>query len=85
MNYKDQANKVKGELGKSIRKERERLGLSLLDFWAITDWDSAVVSNFERNAVNGDMKLSTYLKVIDLWRLMQDSENGREFADKLDH
>lgn len=85
MNYKEQARKRKGWLGLKLKSERKRLGISLLDFWAITDWDSGDVSNFERNAVNEDMKLSTYLKVTDLLDMMKNSKNKREFADKLDH
>lgn len=85
MNYKDQANKVKCDLGLQLKSERKRLGISLLDFWAITDWDTGDVSNFERNAVNEDMKLSTYMKVTDLLDIMKNSKNKREFADKLNH
>lgn len=84
MDYKKAAKARKGELGLSLRSQRERLGISLLDFWAITDWDTADVSNFERNKVNEDMELSTYLKVLDLLIIMQGCQNQQDFIAKMD-
>jgi hypothetical protein len=80
MDYKQEASEIIIQLGKNLRSERYRLGISQFGLCKITDLDSAFVSRFERGDFK-DVHLRTFLKINGLITKLQ--KHNRESIEKL--